>query len=70
MNFSQVTSEAEASPNGGSPRTFGEGDTYLVESLLPPDFAAVAFEALRDEVEWNTMIIRILEVESFEANTI
>ncbi|KIJ46464.1 hypothetical protein M422DRAFT_74902 [Sphaerobolus stellatus SS14] len=35
--------------------TFGEGDTYLVESLLPEDVAAKAFEQLKDEVQWQTM---------------
>jgi hypothetical protein len=33
----------------------GEGDTYLVENVLPPDLADVAFENLRKEVAWNVM---------------
>jgi hypothetical protein len=33
----------------------GEGDTYLVEDILPPGLAAVAFENLRKEVAWNVM---------------
>jgi hypothetical protein len=33
----------------------GEGDTYLVESLLPPELAEVAFEKLMKEVAWNVM---------------
>lgn len=32
-----------------------EGDTYLVESVLPPELADVAFESLRKEVAWNVM---------------
>jgi len=33
----------------------GEGDTYLVEKLLPPELAEVAFESLMKEVAWNVM---------------
>ncbi|KAH9974283.1 hypothetical protein BGW80DRAFT_1436861 [Lactifluus volemus] len=33
----------------------GEGDTYLVENILPRELAEVAFESLRKEVAWNTM---------------
>ena len=33
----------------------GEGDTYLVENVLPPGLAEVAFEDLMKEVAWNVM---------------
>ena len=33
----------------------GEGDTYLVDNILPPELADVAFENLRKEVAWNVM---------------
>jgi hypothetical protein len=33
----------------------GEGDTYLLEKILPPELADVAFENLRKEVAWNVM---------------
>lgn len=33
----------------------GEGDTYLVENVLPPELADVAFENLMKEVAWNVM---------------
>jgi hypothetical protein len=33
----------------------GEGDTYLLENVLPPELAEVAFEDLMKEVAWNIM---------------
>jgi hypothetical protein len=33
----------------------GEGDTYLVENVLPPELADVVFEKLMKEVAWNVM---------------
>jgi len=33
----------------------GEGDTYLVENVLPPELAEVVFEKLMKEVAWNVM---------------
>ncbi|KAI0248220.1 hypothetical protein BJV78DRAFT_1237646, partial [Lactifluus subvellereus] len=33
----------------------GEGDTYLVENILPPELAEVAIENLRKEVAWDVM---------------
>ena len=33
----------------------GEGDSYLVDNILPPELADVAFENLRKEVAWNVM---------------
>ncbi|KAN0103992.1 hypothetical protein V8E52_011422 [Russula decolorans] len=33
----------------------GEGDTYLVENVLPPELAEVVFEKLIKEVAWNVM---------------
>ena len=35
-----------------------EGDTYILHGFLPPDLAEVAFENLRKEVKWNTMMHR------------
>jgi hypothetical protein len=32
-----------------------EGDTYLVENILLPELAEVAFEVLLKEVAWNVM---------------
>ena len=42
----------------GTGDRMGEGDTELVPNLLPADLAADAFEKVRDEVKWNTMIHR------------
>lgn len=36
-------------------KTYGEGDTFLVTNLLPEDVANAAFEALKNEVQWQTM---------------
>ena len=33
----------------------GEGDTYLLDNILPPELADVAFENLKKEVAWNVM---------------
>lgn len=33
----------------------GEGDSYLVEDVLPPELAEVVFEKLMKEVAWNAM---------------
>ena len=33
----------------------GEGDSYLVDNILPPELADVAFENLKKEVAWNVM---------------
>ena len=35
-----------------------EGDTHILHGFLPPDLAEVAFENLRKEVKWNTMMHR------------
>ncbi len=37
---------------------YGSGDTYLVPHLLEPDISAVAFERVKEEVEWHTMYHR------------
>ncbi|KAI0260338.1 hypothetical protein BC834DRAFT_957645 [Gloeopeniophorella convolvens] len=42
--------------------SIGEGDTYLLESILPQELAEVAFERLQSEVAWNTMYHRGGEV--------
>jgi len=34
---------------------YGQGDTYLVENMLPPDIAKDAFDSLRQEVDWQRM---------------
>lgn len=39
----------------GPEDTLGEGDTFLVENLLLPELADVAFSNLLREVQWNTM---------------
>ena len=36
----------------------GEGDTSLVLDILPEDLCAIAFENLRKEVQWHTMLHR------------
>jgi hypothetical protein len=51
---------AHRSSNGSVPvlgvgDKIGEGDTYLVENVLPPELAEVAFEKLMEEVAWNVM---------------
>lgn len=33
----------------------GEGDSYLVEDVLPPELTEVVFEKLMKEVAWNIM---------------
>ncbi len=35
--------------------TFAEGDTFILQDVLPDDFAAVAFDSLKGEVKWNVM---------------
>ena len=40
----------------------GEGDTKLVNGILPPDLENVAFDRLRHEVRWRTMLHRGGEV--------
>ena len=39
----------------GAGDQIGEGDTHLIENILPPELADVAFENLRKEVAWNVM---------------
>ena len=38
--------------------TIAEGDSYILYDFLPPDLAENAFENLRKEVKWNTMMHR------------
>jgi len=45
-----------------SEEKFGEGDTFLVPDVLPDDLASSIFDALRQEVKWNTMSHRGGEV--------
>ncbi|KAI1793667.1 hypothetical protein LXA43DRAFT_1121820 [Ganoderma leucocontextum] len=42
--------------------TIAEGDSYILYEFLPPELAATAFENLRREVKWNTMMHRGGEV--------
>lgn len=42
----------------GPGESMGEGDTGLVLDLLPVHFAVDAFDKVRDEVQWNTMMHR------------
>jgi hypothetical protein len=42
----------------------GEGDTYLVENVLPPELAEVMFEKLMKEVTWNVMHHRSHRMQS------
>ena len=35
--------------------SYGQGDTYLVENMLPADIAKDAFDDLRREVDWQRM---------------
>ncbi|KAI0065126.1 hypothetical protein BV25DRAFT_1927348 [Artomyces pyxidatus] len=51
----------EASILGAGDRT-AEGDTYLVQDILPKELADVAFEKMIQEVAWNTMFHRGGEV--------
>ena len=48
-------SSKESVPVLGVGDRIGEGDTYLVENVLPPELAEVAFEDLMKEVAWNVM---------------
>ena len=50
----QRSSKASA-PVLGVGDKVGEGDTYLVENVLPPELAEVVFEKLMKEVAWNVM---------------
>ncbi|KAL2920199.1 hypothetical protein HK105_200266 [Polyrhizophydium stewartii] len=36
-------------------RTYGAGDSFVVEDALPADLAASAFDALKAEVDWQVM---------------
>ncbi|KAH9943603.1 hypothetical protein B0H21DRAFT_892734 [Amylocystis lapponica] len=42
--------------------SMGEGDTYLLLDLLPPNLAEVAFDRVLQEVQWHTMYHRGGEV--------
>ena len=52
--FPRRNSRASA-PVLGVGDKIGEGDTYLVENVLPRELAEVAFEKLMKEVAWNVM---------------
>jgi len=54
----------------GAGDRIGEGDTYLVENVLPPELAEVAFEDLMKEIAWNVMCHRgALDPPSQHANS-
>ena len=38
--------------------TFAEGDTFIIQNVLPDDLASVAFDDLKKEVKWNVMYHR------------
>lgn len=38
--------------------SLGAGDSYMILDLLGEELSGIAFEKLRDEVEWNTMYHR------------
>ena len=42
----------------GPEDTIAEGDTYILHDFLPAELADEAFENLRREVKWNTMMHR------------
>ena len=60
-NLSSRRRNADDSHNRKQAPTLGpgdriaEGDTELLLDILPPDLANVAFENLRNEVQWNVM---------------
>jgi len=64
-NMTTTTSSSPATFGNGSSKVsvpvlgvgdrIGEGDTYLVANVLPPELAEVAFEDLMKEVAWNVM---------------
>ena len=58
-NSDTVTSRNRSSkvsvPVLGAGDRIGEGDTYLLENVLPSQLAEVAFEELMKEVAWNVM---------------
>ncbi|KAF8497723.1 hypothetical protein F5888DRAFT_1889369 [Russula emetica] len=55
ISFKTVThrSSKASVPVLGVGDKIGEGDTYLVETVLPPELAEVVFEKLMKEVAWN-----------------
>jgi hypothetical protein len=53
--FAHRSSKTSAPAVLGVGDKIGEGDTYLVENVLPPELAGVVFERLMDEVAWNVM---------------
>jgi len=55
LNTSEPRRSKVSVPILGAGDRIGEGDTYLVENVLPPELAEVAFEKLFKEVAWNVM---------------
>lgn len=53
--MSSIRSSKVLVPVLGVGDQIGEGDTYLVENILPSELAEVAFENLKKEVAWNAM---------------
>jgi hypothetical protein len=53
--MSSIRSSKVLVPVLGVGDQIGEGDTYLVENILPSELAEVAFESLKKEVAWNVM---------------
>jgi hypothetical protein len=54
-SMSSLRSSKVVVPVLGVGDQIGEGDTSLVENVLPQELADVAFENLRKEVAWNVM---------------
>ena len=49
------SSKASVPPVLSAGDKIGEGDSYLVENVLPPELAEVVLEKLMNEVAWNVM---------------
>lgn len=50
--------KAPKTPSLRAGDVIGSGDSYLVTDLLPPEIADVAFENMKKEVKWETMVHR------------
>lgn len=57
-----ATASVEPEESTGLEDKLGEGDSYLVKSILPDELAETVFEALKAEVAWRTMFHRGGEV--------
>jgi hypothetical protein len=55
INSAPHRSSKASAPVLGVGDKIGEGDSYLVENVLPPELAEVVFDKLMEEVAWNVM---------------